>query len=86
MQIPSLPPPLLTNPLPQDVAGKVVHHAQATPPLIHRPVDPSPKSEKFSDSTGNKDKNKNRRRSDDNDPSSERKAKDERGGSLNIKV
>lgn len=58
MQVPSVPPPLITNTLPQDVATKAAPNAQAIAPIVQRAVDPTPKTEKFNDLTRNRDKSK----------------------------
>lgn len=56
MQIPSMPPPIVTNALPQDVVAKAVPGMQATAPLIQTAVSPTPKSEKFNQTRRNKDR------------------------------
>ncbi|MDD4615935.1 MAG: hypothetical protein PHW76_02305 [Alphaproteobacteria bacterium] len=49
MQIPSIPPPVITNMLPQDIATKAVSSPQAVAPLIQTAITPTPKAEKFLD-------------------------------------
>ena len=58
MQVPSIPPPIITTTLAPDVVAKTVTHAQAAAPLIHRAVDPAPKSEKSNHSRSNEDRRK----------------------------
>jgi hypothetical protein len=72
MQVPSIPTPIVTNALPQDIAAKAVPHTQAVAPLVKNAIAPTPKSEKFNEIRGNRDKpkgnrgeNKNRREEDD---------------------
>jgi hypothetical protein len=85
MQIPSIPPPIIANALPQDVAAKAVPNTQAMAPLVQHAVEPTPKSEKFNEVRRNKDrsgKNRNEgKRPDDDDE------KDKKGDhSVNIRI
>jgi hypothetical protein len=88
VQVPSIPPPIVTNAQPQDVAAKAVPSIQALAPLVHNPVVETPKSENFNETRSNKDRNKGR--DGRKDPSDEDDAKkgdgDSRGNSLNIRV
>jgi hypothetical protein len=61
MQVPSIPPPIVANTLPQDIAAKAVPHAQAVAPLVQNAVEPTQKSEKFNAVRRSKDKTKNNR-------------------------
>ena len=81
MQIPSIPPPIVTNSLPQDVTAKAVPNIQAMAPLVQNAVAPTPKSEKFNQSRSNKDKAKS---SDKNNHKGNKE--DDRGSSVNIRV
>ena len=78
MQIASVPPPIVTAPLPQEVAMKSVVNVQAVTPLGQRSVAPAPKSEKSNKNRGNKDKEKG--------GNSGNGKGETRGGSVNIKV
>jgi hypothetical protein len=82
MQIPSIPPPIVTNTLAQDVVAKAVPNVQAAPPLMQRAIDPSPKSEKFNQTRSNKDRAKGGGRNNSEGGDGE----DKRGGSVNIRV
>ncbi len=85
MQIPSVPPPIVANTLPQDVAVKAVPVMQAMAALVQNPVIPSSKSEKFSD----KGNSKNQDRHNQSKPSEEEGNhgdSDERGNNLNIRI
>ena len=82
MQIPSIPAPIVTNILPQDVVNKAVPNVQAAPPLLQNAVDPSRKSEKFNQTRSNKDRAKGGGRA----PQGDTGGGDDRGGSVNIKV
>ena len=81
MQIPSIPPPVITNALPQDVVAKAVPNAQAMAPLVQNAVAPPPKSEKFNQSRSNKDRNKD---GDNLESDKDKQGKD--GSSVNIRV
>jgi len=84
MQIPSVPPPLITNPLPQDIAAKTVTHVQAVAPLEQRAISPSERYEKSHQNRNNQDKNKGGKRGNENNNQS---AKDQgRGSAINIDV
>ncbi len=85
MQIPSIPPPIVTNTLPQDVAAKAVPVIQAAAPLAHNPVLPGAKADKFSDKGGDKDRHK-RHPGQQTGENGESDENNERGGSLNIRV
>ena len=78
MQIPSVPPPIVTNTLPQDVVNKAVPNLQALAPLTPDPVTASPKSEKSNQSRSNGERRKNGDRGEG--------GKGKRGGSVNIRV
>lgn len=54
MQIPSIPPPIITTPLAQDMAAKAIPNLQATQPLVQNAVKEPPKGEKSSGSDGKK--------------------------------
>jgi hypothetical protein len=91
MQIPSIPPPILTSNIQQDVVAKAVPNIQAAPPLLQRAIDPPPKSEKFNQTRSNRD----RSQGGDSDPddrgpddkgSDDRDGDDKRGSSVNIRV
>ncbi|MDR3451023.1 MAG: hypothetical protein P4M15_14995 [Alphaproteobacteria bacterium] len=84
MQIASVPPPLMTNALPQDMAAKAVPNLQAMAPLVQNAVDPSPKSEKNSHSRSNHDRGKGGGRGEGGDAKNGKT--DKRGGSVNIRV
>jgi len=58
MQVPSIPPPIVTNTLPQDIAAKAVPTAQAVAPLVQRAIDPAHKDEMFNTVQQPKDKPK----------------------------
>jgi hypothetical protein len=81
MQIPSLPPPLMGNTLPQDIVAKAVPNLQAAPPLLQRAINPAPKSEKNNQSRNNKDRRNGGGR-EEKEPGAENKG----GHSVNIKV
>jgi len=81
VQIPSIPPPVITNALPQDVVAKAVPNAQAMAPLVQNAVAPPPKSEKFNQSRSNKDRNKD---GDNLESDKDKQGKD--GSSVNIRV
>ena len=78
MQIASVPPPIVTAPLAQEVALKIAASIQAVPPLVQRAVAPPPKAERSPKNRSNKDREKG---SSPNDGKGEG-----RGGSVNIKV
>ena len=82
MQIPSIPPPIVTNTLPQDIVAKAVPNMQAAPPLVQRAVDPAPKSEKFNQTRSNKDRSKG----GDHGPSEDGAKEDKSNEHVNIKV
>jgi hypothetical protein len=83
MQIPSIPPPIVTNALPQDIAAKAVPNTQAMAPLVQNAVDPAPKSEKFNEIRRNKEKTKN----DRGDKRGQREENDKEGDhSVNISI
>ncbi|MDR3423814.1 MAG: hypothetical protein P4M13_01875 [Alphaproteobacteria bacterium] len=89
MQIASTPPPIVTNALPQDVVAKAVPNIQAMVPLIANAVAPSPKSEKFNQVRGDKEK-RNREdhaeRGEEDDPENGASSDGDRGKSVNISV
>ncbi len=62
MQVPSVPPPIVTSALPQDVAAKAVPTAQAVAPLVSTAVDPSHKDEIFKQVERDKNKPKDKRK------------------------
>jgi hypothetical protein len=83
MQIPSIPPPIVTNTLPQDIVAKAVPNMQAAPPLVQRAIDPSPKSEKFNQTRSNRDRSKG----GDHSPGEDDDPKDDKPEDhVNIKV
>ncbi len=85
MQIPSIPPPIVANTLPQDVAIKAVPVMQAMAPLVQNPVIPSSKSEKFNDKGNSKNQDRHAKdKSDDNEGN--HGDCDERGNNLNIRI
>jgi len=87
MQVPSVPPPIVTNNvLPQDVVSKAVPNVQAMAPLIANAVAPSPKSEKSNQSRSNKNRDSS---SEDHHPDPDTDGPDDknkRGGSVNIRI
>jgi len=75
MDIPPLQAPVVPVALPQDAVKTVPQiQAQAAPPVIQRAVDPSPRSERGSQSRSNGDKAKGGQ------------SEGKRGGSVNIRV
>jgi hypothetical protein len=82
MQIPSVPPPLITNPSPQDLAAKAIPQTQAVAPLVARAVNAPPKSEKSNQNRSNKDKGHQE------DPQADKKngGENERGSAVNFDV
>ena len=54
MQIPSIPPPIITNPLPQEAVAKAVTVIQTAAPLLQKAVTQAPKSEKFNETRRDK--------------------------------
>ncbi|MDE1900655.1 MAG: hypothetical protein KGI37_03290 [Alphaproteobacteria bacterium] len=89
MQIPSIPPPILTAPLPQDIAAKAVATPQAVAPLVQNAVDPAPKSEKSYQNRDHKDQTPDKHTAQDkNGEKDDGDANDgeERGTTVNISV
>ncbi|MDD3371864.1 MAG: hypothetical protein PHE27_08595 [Alphaproteobacteria bacterium] len=82
MQVPTLPPPVVANTLPQDIASKAVPHTQAVAPLVQNAVEPTPKSEKFNSVRRDKGQ-KNKRGDDQNMPEEDQKEDDH---SVNIRI
>ncbi|MDE2028979.1 MAG: hypothetical protein KGI97_00275 [Alphaproteobacteria bacterium] len=83
MQIPSIPPPLVTPLASQDAVAKVVPNLQATQPLMANAVNPAPKSEKSKES----DRRKDAKEDQDEERRDAKDGKDDkRGGSVNIRV
>ncbi|MGB9153411.1 MAG: hypothetical protein WCD70_10035 [Alphaproteobacteria bacterium] len=84
MQIPSIPPPIVTNALSQDVVARAVPNVQAAQPILQNAVAATLKSEKSTDSRSNNDKGRGGKerdqREDDESPD------DKRGQSVNISV
>ena len=83
MQIPSIPPPIVSNALPQDVVSKAVPNIQAMAPLVQNAVAPTPKAEKFNRTRDDNDRSKGRR-GDHRDDAEE--ADKEGGHAVNIEV
>jgi hypothetical protein len=81
MQIPSVPPPILTNALPQDVAAKAVPNVQAAAPLIQNAVAQAPKGEKSDQRKDHKNRDKDRNGDDKG-----KEAQDKKDGHVNIRV
>ncbi|MFA5041619.1 MAG: hypothetical protein WC464_08310 [Bdellovibrionales bacterium] len=83
MQVPSVPPPIFTNTLPQDVAAKAVPNAQAVAPLVPRAVDPAHKDERFNEVRRKEEKPKDSRgnKKDQKDEGNE-----EEDHSVNIRI
>ena len=83
MQVPSIPPPIVTNVLPQDVVTKVVSNVQAVAPLLQNAVAPTPKTEKSNQSRSNKE----RAKGGGHGEADEEKAGDsKRGSNINLRV
>ncbi len=59
MQVPSIPPPVVANTLPQDIAAKAVPSPQAVTPLVQTAVAPTPKAEKFVDARRDRNPKRN---------------------------
>ena len=79
MQIPTIPPPIITNALPQDITAKVVPNVQAAA-LLADAVAPPPKGERSNQSRTNNERTEERRKKGD------RGEKGKRGSSVNIRV
>jgi hypothetical protein len=62
MQVPSIPPPIVANTVPQELASKAVPNTQAVAPLVQHAVDPTHKTERFNEVVRReKDKHKKER-------------------------
>jgi hypothetical protein len=84
MQIPSVPPPIVTsNSVTQDVVAKAVPVVQVAAPLSATAVTQAPKSEKSNQNRGSKDKERDPSRKENRDHES---GDDKRGGSVNMSV
>ena len=46
MQVPVIPPPLVSSALPQEIAAQTTHTAQAVQPISAIAIDPTPKTER----------------------------------------
>jgi hypothetical protein len=85
MQIASIPPPILTASLPQEVANKAVPNVQAVAPLLQSAVNPTAKTDKFRQTRNNQERSKGRGYNRDH-PASEEKKDDKDGHSVNFSV
>ena len=80
MQITPLPPPVIPNPLPQEVAAKTATPvlAQAMAPIIQRAIDPATKSDRGHQSRSNGERAKGGGKSGGGE--------ENRGKSVNLRV
>lgn len=72
MQVPTIPPPIITSTLPQEIAARAVPNVQAVTPLAQNAVDPTAKPQKFNDAGRDKqnperDDEENRKEGEDKD-------------------
>jgi hypothetical protein len=85
MQVPSVPLPIPTNALPQDVVTKVVTNVQAAAPITQNAVNPVPKTERAVKARD--DEERSRREQKGKEKRGEEKPKEgDRGASVNISV
>jgi len=84
MQVPSIPPPIVANTVPQELAAKAVPTTQAVAPIVQNAVDPSHKTERFNEAVRREKDKQRKNRGNQPDEDKEDDKKDDHAVNISI--